>query len=168
MSEPYQIAVVVPDGLPAGTGIRRCHRILADEGIELAEDSLLALHDTGTEEPDPEPVGDGAAALDRLIGWPTLGTLDYAGPEGIVTVSYLGGAGVLRGVLVSAQERAVDRTGAVPRYQRLAARLHRELGASRTVMAWGLQRGGFDLDEEIDRLRAGRFSGEYALADLRR
>ncbi len=170
MSEPYQIAIVIPDGLPAEIAIRRCHRVLGEEGIRVAADSLLLLGDTGAAEPDPEPVPDEASALRRLIAWPTLGSIDYAGPEGMVCVSYHGppGQSLLTCVVVSAQQRAFEQTDALPRYRLLAARLHQELGARRTVMEWGLEMmQGLSPVEEIARLRLGRFDGAYSLLDLR-
>lgn len=170
MSEPYQIASLIPDGLPAEEGIRRCHRILGEEGIKTSDDSLLALHDTDIEEPEPEALADEASALQRLISWPTLGSVDYAGTEGIVTVSYFGpqDRALLTCVLISALERAVDRTDSLPRYRRLASRLHAELGARRTIMEWGLEMRGFSWSAEIDRLLSGQSIGEYPLLDLGR
>ena len=89
MSEPYQLAALQPDGLPPRDAVHRVHRLLARWGIEVADDSLLYLHDTADAEPEVESVSDPDEALRRIVEWPTLGTLDYGGPEGIVTVSYL-------------------------------------------------------------------------------
>lgn len=169
MSEPYQIAFVFPDGLPRESGVHRCHRLLHEHEIRLAEDSLLYLADTDTEEPDPEPVADEESTLRKLVAWPALGSLDYAGPEGLVTVSYADSReqGPISCIIVSALGRAVDQTNSLPRYQQLAADLHRELEATRTVMDWGLEMRGFSCAEEVDRLRSGRFEGTYSLLDLR-
>lgn len=169
MSEPYQLAALQPNALLPAEAIPRVHKLLAEYGIQIADDSLLNLHDTADHETDVEPAPDADAALRRIIDWPTLGTLDYGGPEGIVTVSYLGGAasGGLQAVLVSAQQRAVDRTNSVPRYQWLGTALHETLPARRTVMQWGLVMHGFRWPEEIDRLRRREFEGSYPLLDLR-
>jgi len=170
MSEPYQLACLITHDLPAEQGIRRCHRILGEEGISISDDSLIALHDTDIEEPEPEIITNEEFALQRLISWPTLGSIDYSGPEGMVTVSYFGppGQGLLTCVLVSALERAVDRTNALPRYRHLGSRLHTELTAQRTIMEWGLEMRGFSYLAEIERLLSGDFDGEYPLLDLRR
>lgn len=169
MSEPYQIAFVFPDGLPRNSGVNQCHQLLHDHEIRLAEDSLLYLNDTDTEEPEPEPVTDEETTLRKLVDWPTLGSLDYAGPEGLVTVSYSGSgeAGPVSCIVISALGRVVDQTNSLSRYQQLGADLHKALGATRTVMEWGLEMRGFSCTEEADRLRAGRFEGTYSLLDLR-
>ncbi|MBA3338801.1 MAG: hypothetical protein H0T54_03470 [Geodermatophilaceae bacterium] len=170
MSEPYQLAALQPDGLPARDAVARVHRLLEDWSIQVAEDSLLVLHDTADQEPEVEPVSDADQALRRIVEWPALGTLDYGGPEGMVTVSYLGGSASigLQGVLISAQERSVDRTNSVSRYQRLGAALHEELPARRTVMRWGLEMHGFRWQDELERLGRGDIVGSYPLLDLRR
>ena len=169
MSEPYQLAALQPDALPPVEAIPRVHKLLADFGIRVAEDSLLYLHDTEDLETEVEPISDADEALRRIIEWPTLGTLDYGGAEGIVTVSYLGDAtsGGLEAVLVSAQERSVDRTNSVPRYQWLGQALHETLPARRTIMQWGLVMHGFRWRDEIDRLRRSEYAGSYPLLDLR-
>jgi hypothetical protein len=169
MSEPYQLAALRPDGLQSTHAIPRIHGLLEQWGIRIAEDSLLYLHDTTDHEPDVEPVLDPVDALQRLMTWPTLGTLDYAGPEGIVTVSYLGASGSegLKGVLISAMDRSVDRSNSLVRYQHLGAALHELLSARRTVMRWGLEMHGFRWEEEVERLWHGVFKGSYPLLDLR-
>lgn len=168
MSEPYQIASLIPDGIPAADGIPLCHRVLREDGIIIDSDSLLILHDTDVDEPEPESILDEETTLQRLITWPTLGSIDYAGPEGMVTVSYLGlpGHPLLVCVLISALQRAVERTNSLPRYRNLATHLHSELEARRTIMEWGLEMKGFSPPEEIARLKRGEFLGEYSL-DLR-
>jgi hypothetical protein len=170
VSEPYQLAALQPDGLPPRDAVPRVHRLLEGWSIQVADDSLLSLHDTADQEPEVEPVSDADEALSRIVEWPTLGTLDYGGPEGIVTVSYLGGPDPigLQAVLISAQERSVDRTDSVSRYQRLGAALHEELPARRTIMRWGLEMHGFRWQDEIERLRRGDIEASYPLLDLRR
>ncbi|MDQ7810266.1 hypothetical protein Q5425_41635 [Amycolatopsis sp. A133] len=169
MSEPYQIAFVFPRGLPRESGVHRCHRLLHEHEIRLAEDSLLYLNDTDTEEPEPEPVTDEDSTLRKLVHWPTLGSLDYAGPEGLVTVSFSDSReqGPVSCITISALGRAVDRTNSLPRYRQLGTDLHQQLAATRTVMDWGLEMRGFSCAEEVDRLRSGRFEGTYSLLDLR-
>jgi len=168
MSEPYQIAALQPDGLPSDEAIPRVHQLLNRWGIHIAPDSRLNLHDTPDHQPEVEPVNDAEHALQRLIAWPTLGTLDYAGPEGIVTVSYFGHSGSkgLKCVLISALDSSVDRTDSLERYQRLGSDLHEKLPAKRTVMRWGLEMHGFRWEEEIERLRQGLIVGSYPLLDL--
>ena len=130
---------------------------------------MLSLHRNQGDEPDVEPVADAESAIKRIVQWPLLGTLDYAGPEGIVSISYLGESSIgLQCVMISAQQRSVDRTGSVVRYQELGAALHAELPAERTIMEWGLAAHGFRWMDEIERLRNGQFQGSYPLLDLRR
>ena len=141
------------------------HALLERWGIQVAYDSVLALHDTADNEPEVESVSDADEALRRIVEWPTLGTLDYGGPEGIVTVSYLGGPAPngLQVVMISAQERSVDRTDSVSRYQRLGAALHDELralggrscsGDSRCTASAGRTRSnGYAAEESRGRIR---------------
>jgi hypothetical protein len=72
----------------------------------------------------------------------------------------------MQAVLISAQQRSVDRTDGVPRYQRIGAALHHSLRARRTVMQWGLVMHGFRWQEEVQRLRRGEIDGSYPLLDL--
>lgn len=169
MSEPYQIACMILETLAAERGVLITHELLRQADILIADDSLLALHDTDTDEPWPEPVLDEAAALRSLIAWPTMGALDYASAEGMVSVEYhrTPGSDTLACVIISAMERAVERAGMLPHYQHLAARLHSGLNARRTILEWGLEMRGFRYEDELARLAEGEFSGTYPLLDLR-
>ena len=169
MSEPYQVASIRPTGLPPRAGVHEVHRLLRDWNVRIEGDSSFVLHEYGSEEPEVEPVTDVDGTLDQVSDWPTLGTIDYAGPEGIVSVSYLGEAGAgLQCVLISAQERSVERTNSIDRYQELGTALHDALRARRTVMRWGLEMHGFQWEQEVERLRRGVVEGSYPLLDLRR
>lgn len=172
MSEPYQLACLRVVGWPVEETLGRVHGLLKSNDIRLDSDSLLVLHDSGVVEPEPEHVNedDEEDVLRRLVMWPTLGTVDLCGSEGMVSVSYLGWREDpgLQCVLISAMERAVDRTGSVPRYQALGRSLHETLVADRTVMRWGLEMSGFGWQEEVERIAGGQFVGEYELLDLRR
>jgi hypothetical protein len=169
MSEFYQIACLVPSGRSAEKTVRECHEFLRLNRIEMAEDSLLLLHEFGQDEPDPEPISDDEAALKKLLSWPTFGTIDYAAPEGIITVSYFGStdAGGITCVMISIPDGIFERSNARPRYTDIARKLHRKLEAKRTIMDWALQAHGFSYDAELTRLKSGQFSDSYAMLDLR-
>ncbi len=93
-------------------------------------------------------------------------------PEGMATVSYKGplNSGTVEAVKVSILPRAFERGGdeSRERYATLASLLHNRLGATRTIMDWGLEYRGFQWADEIERLRRGVFDDSYALVDLQR
>lgn len=170
MSEPYEIVSFVPAGLDPWTAVSRVDEILRGAELAVDEDSQLLLNDTATLEPDPQTVVNPLGALRHLASWPTLGAIEYAALEGPVTVSYHSDRDPPRVqcVLLSAGQRAVDHRAGVDRYRQLAASLHAALGATRTVMAWGLTAGGFSWSDEVVRLLNGHYESSYPLLDLRR
>lgn len=171
MSEPYQIFALMPQGLPAAKAVFRTHEVFAELGGSLDEDSLLILNDTPDEEPEPEEIGDPAAALERLATWPTLGSIVYAMPEGMTTVTFQTKSDtcLVQSVSVSILEKAFEGGGqqSKARYLTLARKLHDKLHAKRTILEWGLEYGGFRWREEIERLKEGAFAGTFDLFDLK-
>lgn len=170
MSEAYETVAVQPDGLAPRDAILRVHKLLDRWDIRIIEDSLLVLHGTNDRDPEVVPISDPNDALERVIQWPTLGTIDYGGPEAFVAVSFLGDSGPLglQGVLIAAQQRSVDQSDGLPRYRKLSIDLHKSLPARRTVMEWGLEAQGFRWEDEVRRLCEGKFEGVYPLLDLQR
>lgn len=169
VSEPYEIASVVPAGLDPWRAVTVCDDVLRAAAIVIDDDSQLYLNDTDRVEPEPQSVHSPAEALRTLASWPTLGTIEYASAEGPVTVSYLSDSNppLLHCVILGVGQRAMDRAAGVGRYQRLAEALDTALGASRTIMAWGLNASGFSWSDELNRLRRGLYERDYELADLR-
>lgn len=172
MSEPYQLIVLIPEGKDPNETVYITHEILQKEGGEVdAGDSHLFLNDTEVEEPEPETVADSVYVLNRLVNWPTLGSITYGMPEGMTTVSYLCQPNINRvqAVKISLLPRAFERGGdeSLSRYKRIASKLHVKLGATRTIMDWGITFKGFDWMEEINRLQKHNFVGSYELVDLR-
>jgi hypothetical protein len=90
-------------------------------------------------------------------------------PEGMTNVSFHVEAGKVRAVAISILQRAFDRGGDVSRrrYEEVAKQLHAGLGATRTIFDWGLRARGLRWDEELARLRDGKFDGRFDLLDLR-
>ena len=171
MSEPYQIFVLIPEGLPAKDVVYGTHEVFEKMGGSLDEDSVLYLNATTTEEPEPESITDPLKALDTLATWPTLGSIDYAMPEGMTNVSYEGPpySYMVQAIIISMLEKAFERGGeeSKNRYINLARELHERFHAKRTIMDWGLQYKGVRWREEINRLQKGEFKGKYAFVDLR-
>lgn len=169
MSEPYEIVSIVPTGLDPWRAVSVCDEILRAAAIVLDEDSQLYLNDTELAGPEPQKVHTPVEALRTLASWPTLGTIEYAAVEGPVTVSYLSDSDppLVHCVILGVGQRAVDQSAGVARYQRLAETIDTALGASRTIMAWGLRKSGFSWSDELRRLRRGRYELAYELADLR-
>lgn len=170
MSEPHQMYVLAPGGVPAEQAVRAVHRAIADAGGELHEESLMLLNDVGADDDrEFEEVGDPEEALARVIAWPTLGGLTYDLPDGAVLVSFEGGDGLVRCVILETPETIGDLDPeAIERYRRLGSRLHEELSAVRTVMGWGLSAQGREWRTELARAADGDRSGSFELLDLQR
>lgn len=171
MSEPYQLLVFLKDGLPPERVIAETDAILRNHGAKLDEDSMLYLEGTATEEPDPESVEDGDAALQELAKWPALGSISYGMPESMITVAFKSGgessdvALVKIGILSGAFE-----AGGEPlkiRYQAIGKELFERFQAARAIMGWGLEASGLDWRGELDRLAQGSIEATYDLLDLR-
>jgi hypothetical protein len=171
MSEPYQIFVLIPEGLPAAKVVHSTNEVLKSLNGELDEDSVLFLNETVSEEVEPELVTNSSTALDKLANWPTLGSIAYTMSEGLVNISFEGlpNTGLVEAILISVPEKAFERGGqeSKNRYIALAYQLHERFKAKRTIMDWGLEFKGVDWKEEIDRLGRGEFVGNYILVDLR-
>ena len=168
MSEPYQIFTFIPDGVEPHRAIAETNRILREHGGELDVDSTLYLADLNEQELDPEPITDGSEALERLASHASLGSIDYAMPEGMTNVEFKGLPGRVQFVAISIPPKAFDAGGAESRhrYQAVARELHAAFGATRTIFDWGLWSRGIRWDEELARLAAHRFDGSFDLLDL--
>ena len=131
----------------------------------------MHLNDLGDKENEPEPISDGRQAMARLAGWPTLGSIEYAMPEGMATVSFEGPESkqAVQAITISILPRAFEKGGdeSRKRYQAIAQELHRRLKARRTIMGWGLTAYGLRWVEEVARLERGEHSGTYSILDLR-
>jgi hypothetical protein len=171
MSEPYQIFVLLPAGISGKEAVYGTHEVLEEMNGSLEEDCSLYLNDTKDEEPEPEFISTLPEALHKLATWPTLGSIDYAMPEGLITVSYKcpPDSNIVEAIKLSVPEGAYEKghEESKRRYSELARRLHTRFGANRTIMEWGLEYKDFCWLEEIGRLKRGQIVGKYDLVDLR-
>ncbi|MGB1250917.1 MAG: hypothetical protein ACPG8W_09915 [Candidatus Promineifilaceae bacterium] len=170
MSEPYQLFVLIPEGLLAQSGVRATHTIILDAGGVIDEDSTLVLNNSD-EKQDMLPtfIVEEDTALDKLSMWPTLGSISYSMPEGMATVSYLStlANGHIYAIEISVLPRAFERSCSASNwYCALGTRLHNTLRAKRTIFGWGLDYKGFDWDKELSRLNNSDYFGTYSLLDL--
>lgn len=171
MSEPYQIFVLIPDGIHPQKAVYDTHEILEKMGGVLDEDSMLILNETEDDEPDPEYITEPCQALATLAQWQTFGAIAYSMPEFVITVAYKGVPYTksIQAIKISMLERAFEKGGdeTKNKYAELAQKLHDKFQAKRTIMDWGIEYKGFGWTEEIERLKKGEFIGEYALADIK-
>lgn len=173
MSESYQIFVLLLKGFDQQEAVQVVNEVLTNLGGELdSEDSLLLLHETETEEPEPEYIINPAQALEKLATWPTYGAIVYFFSGISVTVSFEGEPSqkLVLAVTLSMGQRSFEAGGqeTQSRFKSLALSLHESLGASRTIMDWGLEYKGFDWKAELARISKGQFFGSYQLIDLRK
>ena len=170
MSEPYQIFVLIPDGIHAEKAIYNTHVLLGAFGGVLDEDSLLMLNETDGEEPEPTNITNADAALTTLAHWPTFGTIVYAMPEFSLTLSYKSKfyGNLIQVIKISMMEKSFERCGEVTKhkYVGLAQKLHELFQAKRTIMDWGIEYKGFVWHEELERLKQDELVGDYDMVDL--
>ncbi len=171
MSEPYQIFVLIPNGIQVQKAVYDTHEILEQMGGVLDEDSMLILNETHQEEPEPEYITEPSIALATLAQWSTFGAIAYSMPEFVMTVAYKGVPyrKIIQAIKISMMERAFERGGEETKnkYAELAQKLHDKFQAKRTIMDWGIEYKGFSWAEEIERLNLGEFIGEYTIVDLK-
>jgi hypothetical protein len=157
--------------MPAREAIRKTHRILKEMGGEWDEETSLFFDTPPEGTPESVPVTNEEEALDKLTTVPGLVAVDYVMPEGTADVYYekSPGGDSVQAVVITIGRNMFDRGGAetIKRYADIAARLHEELGAARTVMGWGLRYQGFRWSEELERLERGQYVNSYEIADLR-
>jgi hypothetical protein len=168
VSEPHQMYVLIPAGVAADRAVATVHRVLLDEGATIREDEDMLLNDLDeNDDREFEPIGDPEQALERLVAWPTLGSIVYSLPGSADLVSFEGRDGMVRAVILDTPATInVLAPEAVERYRRIGNRLHNELSATRTVMGWGLSAQGRRWDSELERAAAGDTSGSFELRDL--
>lgn len=173
MSEPYQIFVLIPEGIPQRIAVYKTHEIVISMDGEIhADDSLLILNDIEDQEFEPYYIEDVDQALESLAGWKTSGSIVYFIP-GATTFTYLSALsdGNIQSIKISILESSflkIEKSSANNTYKDLAAVLHREFAAKRTIMNWGIEYQGFDWQEEIERLKMDCFDRSYSLVDLHR
>jgi hypothetical protein len=182
MSDPYEILVVIPEGIDQEKAVHETHNILGIWGGYLSEDSTLWLEDIGDEEYEPQELEEASEKnieefLEKLSQWPTFGFLMYEMPWCMLSVSYMGQpySKKVNAILMGLLRGAFDdyRKASEPFYVELSKVLHEHFHAKRTVMDYSvihaiLPREPFDLEEELERLRNNKFLGEYKILDLRR
>jgi hypothetical protein len=171
MSESYEVLVLMPEGLPSTEVVNGTHEVIGQMGGTIDEDCLLILHDTETERPDIEYISNPQIALTTLANWPALGGLNYAMPDGLITVEFAGTfeANIVQAIRITIPDAIIfDEEGeeSKERYVTLGKRLHERFRAKRTIVDWGLFYMGIYWKEEINRLKNGEFVGQYFI-DLR-
>jgi hypothetical protein len=89
-------------------------------------------------------------------------------PEGSVLVAFHG-EGLTGAIEISILDSFYDENlnESRERFVGLGRHLHSELGASRTIMDWGLHRQGFRWQDEVERLASGEIAGKYEILDIR-
>ncbi len=172
MSEPYQIFVLMVNGVNSNSAVYGTHKVINNLGGGIDEDSLLILNETEGEEPEPTYIEDSEKALEALAKWPTYGSIDYTMPKLSMTVSFKGilYRDCVKAIKISCGQREFEKGNLEAKSicARLAQNLHDAFEAERTIMDWGLEYKGFDWQEETERLRNGVFIGEYNLVDIKR
>jgi hypothetical protein len=182
MSDPYEVLVLIPEGIDQQKAVHETHAILQTWGGYLSEESDLWLEDVDGEEFEPQQLNEASEEnieefLEKLSQWPTFGFLVYEMPWCMITVSYKGQpySKKVNAILLGLLRGAFDdyRKASEPFYVELSKVLHEHFHAKRTVMDYSvmhaiLPREPFDLEEEQERLRSNQFLGEYKILDLRR
>jgi hypothetical protein len=165
MSVPVTAFIFV-DEILISTVLPRVDRLLREEfdGV-IEEDCFLILHDTETVVFD-EPVAFETPrdAFDKLIGWPSMGGIEYSLQGGYACIWYLGrNPHLVESIRISISLAVYGITGGPNRayYDRLVSTLHRELNAKRSIMEYALDSDDFPWAEESERLGRGIYDGEY-------
>jgi hypothetical protein len=178
MSEPYQILVLIPEGIEQKRAVQKTHEILGTWGGHFCEETILWLQDIDDEEFEPEELKEVSEEnikqfLDKLSGWPTFGFIEYEMPWFALNVSYKGQvySNKVNLILLSLSRNTFDnyREASEPFYVELSKVLHENFRAKRTIMDHSItHREDFQWEEEIERLKADQFRGEYSILDLHR
>lgn len=172
MSAPFEIYLFIPEGMPAEDTVTKTHAVMQGHGAFIDEDCLIILHDTETEEPEPRNVIDPIADLKLLSDWPTYGYIDYVAPEIMVfgiSLSGIPNQKTINCVKISFTSGVY--IGTMPEsevfFLSLAKDLHAVLGAKRTFMAFDpVHYAGFEIEDEIERLKKGQIEGHYEMLDI--
>jgi hypothetical protein len=174
MSIPYQIFVLIPEGINQEKIVYKTHEIIVQLGGCLDEESLLILNDIEDEEYEPEYLENSdliEKAITKLAKWPTHGSISYFLKDLSPLVTYLGEP---NSKTVSAIKFSLTQgffkyheDEAKPFYIELAKKLHTKFQAKRTIMDWGIECEGFVLEEELERLKRNNFVGKYSLLDIK-
>ena len=171
MSAFFEIFIIIPEGMVAEAAIMNTHTVLTEHGSTIDDDSLLILHETEREEPEPRDVVDPITDLKLIANWPTYGYMRYFSPVMPFGVSFTGVAyeriincieiGLHDGIYNESRPRSEGF------FYSLAKRLHIELNAKRTLMGWDLtHQSGFHSEDEIERLKKGQIEGHYEMLDI--
>jgi hypothetical protein len=170
MSGTYELFVLQRQPLPADRALRTAHETMVAHGAELTDECVYILELADDEDSDPEPVTDVDAALGAMASTPGLGLIQYDFAGVYLDTSFLSAAldGTMDGVELSVGQLTFERQGDAfaAKLLELGRALHEALGGARTVMDWGLTDHGFDWRDELGRVRAGQYSGSFALLDV--
>lgn len=142
--------------------IRGCDAILRRHGVVPEDPILLSLDDTDLDaDPEPAEISSFDAALQKLLEWPTLGSLSYVGLSDIgFDVGFVAHSDVWQ-VWIGFTGRAfeADRNPeALPAFVAIAKELHKGLGSLRTSFDYGLA-DAYDEVQEAERLTRRVVSG---------
>ena len=164
MSESDSAAFILPGPTAASDVVNVLRQYFVEAGAPFDAD-FVVFNDVGEQEKDPVNVSSEEAAWQQLLAWPGLGGLTYRMAHRRVSVFLHGGNARVDCVILSIRSYLpgdeVERA-----FHHLTEQLHERLHAVRSIVKYMLLDGGFPIGEEVERVRAGVFAGEYE-KDLR-
>jgi hypothetical protein len=130
---------------------------------------LVVFNDSQGMEREPEDATSEPDAIDRLVAWPGMGGTEYdIGSSDSLSVFFNGlNAANVDALSLSVRSKAFLFDPTVrSTFERLVFDLHRSFRSRRTISAADLLSPGTWWIEEVRRVRAGVYDGQYAI-DLR-
>jgi hypothetical protein len=142
--------------------------VLRSHGAAFEPGTLVILNDHEGRDPEPEDAQSEEEAVSRILDWPTLGGVSFGFTRQYVTIFTFGELLYQAdAITVSTMSKAylLDADFKTS-FDRLVADVHRATNASRTISEYELLSPDSFWIDELERVRAGRFEGSYAV-DLR-
>ncbi len=166
MSESDSVSFI----LTGPTAARDIARVLRAYFVEIGapfDGDSIVFNDIGGEEKDPVDVPTEGAGWERLLAWPGLGGLTYRLAHARVSVFLYGANAYAVDYVILSVKSYIPGDEVERAFHLVTEQLHERLNAARSMVKFMLFDGSFPMAEEVERVRAGIFEGEYE-KDLRR
>jgi hypothetical protein len=164
MSESDSAAFILAGPTAASDVVHVLRQYFVEVGAPFGAD-FVVFNDVGEQEQEPVDVASEEAAWQQLLAWPGLGGLTYRLPHQRVSV-FLHGRNARVDYVILSVRSYVPGDEAERAFHHLTEQLHERLHAARSIVKYMLLDGSFPIGEEVERVRAGVFAGEYE-KDLR-
>jgi hypothetical protein len=167
MAHSMASIVILPAPTPVADVRATVCGILGQLGAVFDPDHYIIYDDHGDDEREPTTALSEADAWDQIASWPGLGGLGYTLIENLGVYLQAGGPFLVDAVLLAMLSTPYFRDKpTADLFDRATMDLHRAFGSLRTVSDNELLSPSHWIPEEVRRVRAGLFQGQY-VRDLR-